>query len=271
MTNLGISLGAVLAGWVVQLSTLTAYQLMVAGNAIASLVAGAILFHLPPVTPVPAPSTGDRSVVSLKGWSCAGRRPGAPRWFAFAAWHDATGRSGCARGADRPQPGGADELRTDGRVGGAASGYLPDTVSASRHRSRPPRGAQAHSRKGPISVPRPAQYHLILLPDGAWETVECLAAMICRHATVPTVNLDSAAVERLNIDTLAILVRKAMRLRSAGGEPLLAGPTPAVRKLIERTGTGCLSHTPPGWAAAVRHLARDGRTWQYVLRSLIRT
>ncbi|MFD5389441.1 hypothetical protein ACFW95_35745 [Streptomyces sp. NPDC059474] len=55
VTNLGISLGAVLAGWVVQLSTLTAYQLMVAGNAIAFLVAAAILFHLPPVTPVPAP------------------------------------------------------------------------------------------------------------------------------------------------------------------------------------------------------------------------
>ncbi|MEU9796221.1 hypothetical protein AB0E27_37595 [Streptomyces sparsogenes] len=55
VTNLGISLGAVPAGWVVQLSTLTAYQLMVAGNAIAFLVAEAILFHLPPVTPVPAP------------------------------------------------------------------------------------------------------------------------------------------------------------------------------------------------------------------------
>ncbi|MGW5861297.1 hypothetical protein ACWFRJ_03840 [Streptomyces sp. NPDC055239] len=58
---------------------------MVAGNAIVFLVAAAILFHLPPVAPAPAPSTGDRSVVSLKGWSCAGRRPGAPRWLAFAA------------------------------------------------------------------------------------------------------------------------------------------------------------------------------------------
>ncbi|WP_245237992.1 hypothetical protein [Streptomyces roseochromogenus] len=35
MTNVGISLGAVLAGWGVQVGTLTAYQLMVTGNAIA--------------------------------------------------------------------------------------------------------------------------------------------------------------------------------------------------------------------------------------------
>ncbi len=113
-------------------------------------------------------------------------------------------------------------------------------------------------------MPRPARYHLIPLPDGAWETVECLATMIRHHATVPTVILDISAVDRLNIDTLAILVRKAICLRWAGGQLLLAGPTPAVRKLIERTGTKCLLPTLPGRAAAVRHLALDGRTWHPV-------
>ncbi|MFE3269325.1 MFS transporter [Streptomyces sp. NPDC059215] len=54
VTNVGISLGAVLAGWVVQVGTLTAYQLMAIGNAIAFVVAAAILVLLPPVAPVPA-------------------------------------------------------------------------------------------------------------------------------------------------------------------------------------------------------------------------
>ncbi|MFD7710800.1 STAS domain-containing protein [Streptomyces sp. NPDC059785] len=111
-------------------------------------------------------------------------------------------------------------------------------------------------------MPRPAKYHLLLLPDGAWDTVECLAAMIRRHATVPTVIIDMSSAERLNIDTLAILVRKAVRLRSAGGELLLVAPTAAVRRLIERTGSGCVLRTLPGRAAAVRYLARDGRTWR---------
>ncbi|MFH8591504.1 STAS domain-containing protein [Streptomyces rimosus] len=113
-------------------------------------------------------------------------------------------------------------------------------------------------------MPRPAQYHLLVLPDGRRETVDCLAAMIRHHATVPTVILDISAADRLNIDTLAVLLRKAMRLRAAGGELLLTGPTLAVRKLIERTGTTCLLRTLPGRAAAVRHLARDGRTWRPV-------
>ncbi|RSO40606.1 hypothetical protein DMH15_14700 [Streptomyces sp. WAC 06725] len=85
--------------------------------------------------------------------------------------------------------------------------------------------------------------------------------MIRHHATVI---LDISAVARLNIDTLAPLVRKAMRLRSADGELLLAGPTAAVRKLIERTGTGCKLRTLPGWATAAHHLAQDGRTWHPV-------
>ncbi|MEV0277406.1 STAS domain-containing protein [Streptomyces sp. NPDC050610] len=111
---------------------------------------------------------------------------------------------------------------------------------------------------------RPAQYHLLLLPDGAWDTVECLAAMIRHHAIASTIIIDVSAVDRLNIDALAILVRKAMRLRSVGGELFLAGPAPAVRKLIERTGSGCLLHTLPSSAAAVRHLTRHGRVWHQV-------
>ncbi|MER6154236.1 MFS transporter [Streptomyces sp. NPDC001868] len=54
VTNLGISLGAVLAGWVVQVGTLTAYQLMVVGNAIAFVFSAVILVLLPPVAPLPA-------------------------------------------------------------------------------------------------------------------------------------------------------------------------------------------------------------------------
>lgn len=52
VTNVGISLGAVGAGLVVQVGTLTAYQLMVIGNAIAFAVSAALLISLPPVTPL---------------------------------------------------------------------------------------------------------------------------------------------------------------------------------------------------------------------------
>lgn len=54
VTNLGISLGAVLAGWVVQVGTLTAYQLMVVGNAIAFVFSAVVLVLLPSVAPLPA-------------------------------------------------------------------------------------------------------------------------------------------------------------------------------------------------------------------------
>ncbi|WP_328557612.1 MFS transporter [Streptomyces sp. NBC_00358] len=54
VTNVGISVGALAAGWVVQVGTLTAYHLMVVGNAIAFLVSAALLLLLPPVAPVPA-------------------------------------------------------------------------------------------------------------------------------------------------------------------------------------------------------------------------
>ncbi|MET9126492.1 MFS transporter [Streptomyces sp. NPDC004528] len=63
VTNVGVSVGAVLAGWVVQVGTLTAYQLMVIGNAIVFVVAALILVPLPPVAPVPT--------------------AGGPRWLAL--------------------------------------------------------------------------------------------------------------------------------------------------------------------------------------------
>ncbi|MFE0385508.1 MFS transporter [Streptomyces bungoensis] len=63
VTNVGVSLGAVLAGWAVQVGSLTAYQLMVLGNAIAFAIAALILSLLPPVAPVPT--------------------SGGPRWIAL--------------------------------------------------------------------------------------------------------------------------------------------------------------------------------------------
>ncbi|MGW7259738.1 MFS transporter [Streptomyces sp. NPDC054834] len=54
VTNVGVSLGALLAGWAVQVGTLTAYRLMVLGTAVACAAAAALLVLLPPVTPVPA-------------------------------------------------------------------------------------------------------------------------------------------------------------------------------------------------------------------------
>ncbi|WP_329255372.1 MFS transporter [Actinoallomurus sp. NBC_01490] len=53
VTNVGISLGALLAGWAVQVGTLTAYQVLVVGNAIAFAASAAILAFLPPVTAGP--------------------------------------------------------------------------------------------------------------------------------------------------------------------------------------------------------------------------
>ncbi|MFI9228649.1 STAS domain-containing protein [Streptomyces rimosus] len=102
------------------------------------------------------------------------------------------------------------------------------------------------------------------MPDGSLETVSCLASVIRCRATVPTVILDVTAVQRLTIDALAVLVRKAMRLHTADGELLLAGPGPALRKIIERTGTGPLLPVFADSTAAVRALAEDGRTWHRV-------
>ncbi|MFB9834181.1 MFS transporter [Actinoallomurus acaciae] len=49
VTNVGISLGALVAGWAVQVGTATAYEMLVIGNAIAFAAAAAILAFLPPV------------------------------------------------------------------------------------------------------------------------------------------------------------------------------------------------------------------------------
>jgi len=53
LTNIGISFGALLAGWVVQVGTRTAYDLMVIGNAVAFVAAAALMVRLPAVKPVP--------------------------------------------------------------------------------------------------------------------------------------------------------------------------------------------------------------------------
>ncbi|WP_078861258.1 MFS transporter [Streptomyces sp. NRRL F-2747] len=54
VTNTGISIGAVLAGWVVQVGTHSAYQLMVVGNALAFAASALIVLRLRPVAPEPA-------------------------------------------------------------------------------------------------------------------------------------------------------------------------------------------------------------------------
>jgi hypothetical protein len=51
VTNVGISVGALLAGWVVQVGSLTAYQVMVVGNAVAFLVSAVVIVRLPAVAP----------------------------------------------------------------------------------------------------------------------------------------------------------------------------------------------------------------------------
>ncbi|MBD0708882.1 MULTISPECIES: MFS transporter [unclassified Streptomyces] len=63
VTNVGVSLGALLAGWVVQVGTLPAYRLLVVGNALAFAASAAVLVRLPPVKPVPV--------------------AGGPRWIAL--------------------------------------------------------------------------------------------------------------------------------------------------------------------------------------------
>lgn len=60
LTNIGISFGALLAGWAIQVNTLVAYQLLVLGAALASTVSAVILFLLPPVPIVPAAADGPR-------------------------------------------------------------------------------------------------------------------------------------------------------------------------------------------------------------------
>ncbi|MYT26559.1 MFS transporter [Streptomyces sp. SID7760] len=54
VTNIGISLGAVLAGWVVQVGTHSAYQLMIVANAVSFAASALIVLRLRPVEPGPA-------------------------------------------------------------------------------------------------------------------------------------------------------------------------------------------------------------------------
>ncbi|MFB7176695.1 MFS transporter [Streptomyces sp. NPDC056257] len=62
VTNVGISLGALLAGWAVQVGTVPAYRLLVVGNAVAFAASAAILILLPPVEPVPTAGGGPRRI-----------------------------------------------------------------------------------------------------------------------------------------------------------------------------------------------------------------
>ncbi|MCX5396770.1 MFS transporter [Streptomyces sp. NBC_00102] len=64
VTNVGISLGALAAGWAVQVGTVPAYRLLVVGNAVAFAASAVILLRLPPVKPVP--STGGPRWAALR-------------------------------------------------------------------------------------------------------------------------------------------------------------------------------------------------------------
>lgn len=93
VTNVGISLGALLAGWAVQVGTLPAYQLLVIGNAVAFAASAAILIYLPPVKPVPtaggpagspcgtAPTSC--SPLSTASWPSSSR---CSRWPSRSGW-----------------------------------------------------------------------------------------------------------------------------------------------------------------------------------------
>ncbi|MEU1090956.1 MFS transporter [Streptomyces sp. NPDC005892] len=54
VTNVGISLGALAAGWVVQVGTVPAYRLLVVGNAVAFAASAVLLVRLPSVKPLAA-------------------------------------------------------------------------------------------------------------------------------------------------------------------------------------------------------------------------
>ncbi|MGH3382186.1 MAG: MFS transporter [Actinoallomurus sp.] len=66
VTNIGVSFGALLAGWAVQVGTHTAYELLVIGNAISFAASAAILVLLPAITPGPG-VTGPRWI-ALRDW-----------------------------------------------------------------------------------------------------------------------------------------------------------------------------------------------------------
>jgi MFS family permease len=59
VSNVGVSVGAVLAGWAVAVGTHTAYTLLIIGNAVSFAVCAVLVMCLPPV-PVKEPETGPR-------------------------------------------------------------------------------------------------------------------------------------------------------------------------------------------------------------------
>ncbi|WP_371549441.1 MFS transporter [Streptomyces sp. NBC_00554] len=60
VTNVGISLGALLAGWAVQVGTHSAYELLVLGIAVSTAASAVVLVRLPAVAPAPATAGGPR-------------------------------------------------------------------------------------------------------------------------------------------------------------------------------------------------------------------
>ncbi|WP_371597863.1 MFS transporter [Streptomyces sp. NBC_00564] len=60
VTNVGISLGALLAGWAVQVGTHSAYELLVLGIAVSTAASAVVLVRLPAVAPAPATGGGPR-------------------------------------------------------------------------------------------------------------------------------------------------------------------------------------------------------------------
>lgn len=58
VTNVGISLGALLAGWAVQVGTHSAYELLVLGIAASTAASAVVLVRLPAVAPAPATGGG---------------------------------------------------------------------------------------------------------------------------------------------------------------------------------------------------------------------
>ncbi|MDX3379846.1 MFS transporter [Streptomyces niveiscabiei] len=60
VTNVGISVGAVGAGWAVQVGSVGAYQLLVVANALALAGSAVVLVWLPPVPPAKTPLGGPR-------------------------------------------------------------------------------------------------------------------------------------------------------------------------------------------------------------------
>lgn len=68
VTNLGISFGALLAGWTVAVGTRSAYSLLIVANVIAFAGSAAFMFFLPASHPVPVPHGKPAGWVALRDW-----------------------------------------------------------------------------------------------------------------------------------------------------------------------------------------------------------